>query len=398
MKKSLLTLLVVLVLFSNLSRAQTTLKEDKKYNKALKYFKEDKIEKAIETIKPLLIKYQEYPEVWDAAMAIYLKQYEDALKKDELISVIQASMDSAGKKDPQFSNITFTNPSERYLNEFLDLCYTSTLKTKQLHASMYLRVLNVDPEVDRGVSQEAKIIFTEAELSFHNKDYEKALDYFDKAIAIQPDYYKAILYKGDACYSLKDYENAIIYFKKAASIHPDFLEPRKYLTDAYIHAGKFDEALEACIDGILIYPEESMFNKLSDIARAKGKKADVHWMARNFDVNRISENQEAIAALPWKYYRQAREKVLPYCDPNGIIVKENSLCSYQFMEVYSWEEMLKNSGDEKFSFAKKAMEDNYLDCYAFVSEFHYGIYEQYKIFANGNSEKIRQYIKTYLIK
>jgi tetratricopeptide (TPR) repeat protein len=398
MKQSLLSLLVVLAFFPGLSRAQSTLKEDKKYNKALQYFKEDKIEKAIETINPLLTKYQEYPEVWDAALAIYLKQYQDALKKDELINIIQVSMDSASKKDPSFNNITFTNPSDRYLDEFLDLCYTATLKTKQLHASMYLRVLNVDPEVDGGVSKEAKKLYSEAELTFQKKDYGKALEEFEKAIAIQPDYYKAILYKGDAYYLLKDYENAIIYFKKAAAIQPELLEPRKFLTDAYIHAGKFDEALDACIDGILIYPDQSMFNKLSEIADGKGKKADVHWMARNFDVNRISQEQGTITELPWKYYRQAKEKILAYCDSNGVIVKKNSLSSQQFMEVYSWEEMLKNTGDDKFSYAKKMMGDNYLDCYAFVSQFHYGIYEQYKVFAKDNSEKIRQYVKTCLLK
>jgi hypothetical protein len=60
--------------------------------------------------------------------------------------------------------------------------------------------------------------------------------------------------------------------------------------------------------------------------------------------------------------------------------------------------MLKNSEDPKFSFANKMMENSYLDCYAFVSEFHYGIYKQYKVFSKDNSEKIRHYIKNYLIK
>jgi tetratricopeptide (TPR) repeat protein len=391
--------ITALVFFACYSLAQPSiLKEDKKYNKALQYFEDDKIDKAIETINPLLSKYQENPEVWETAMAIYMKQYQDSKKNDELISIIQLAMDSAVKKDPSFQNISFSSPSERYLNEFQDLCYTATLKTQQQKASMYLRLLNIDPSVDKDVSKEAIELFNKAEVSFRNKDYGKALSFYDEAIKIQPLYYKANLYKGDTYFSLKDYENAILYYKNASSIQPSLFEPKKYLTDAYFRAGRLEEALESCIDGMLIYPDEGMFDKLSKIARAMGKKADIHWIARIYDVNRPHEVQESIEELPWKSYRASKEKIVSYCDSTGVIIKKNDLTNQQFMEVFGWEETLKNTTDPKFSFAQQMKEEKYLDCYAFVSEFHYGIYKQYRIFAKNNPEKIRHYIKTYLIK
>jgi tetratricopeptide (TPR) repeat protein len=398
MKQFLAGTMAAFLFFSSYSIAQpSVLKADKGYNKALKYFEENKIEKAIETINPLLRKYQEYPEVWDAAMAIYMKQYQDALKNDELFSIIQIAMDSAMKKESSFQNISFSSPSKRCLNEFQDLCYTATLKTQQSTASTYLRVLNIDPAVDKNIGKEAKELFNQAESSFEKKDYGNALSLYDQALAVEPNYYKANLYKGDTYYAIKDYENAILYYKKAADLQPNLLEPRKYLTDAFIRLKRFEDALDACITGMLVYPDESMFEKLSIIANGLGKKANVHWTARNYDVNRINGTQAAIEELPWKYYREAKDKIAESCDTNGLIIKKNTLTHQQFMEVFSWEEMIKNSNDTRYAFAKKMMDEKYLDCYAFVSEFHYGIYQQYKIFSKDNGEKIRFYIKNYLI-
>ena len=61
--------------------------------------------------------------------------------------------------------------------------------------------------------------------------------------------------------------------------------------------------------------------------------------------------------------------------------------------------MLANSelSTEELTFAKKMANLGYLDCYVFISEFHFDLYSQYENFARDNKERIKIYIEKYLI-
>ena len=67
------------------------------------------------------------------------------------------------------------------------------------------------------------------------------------------------------------------------------------------------------------------------------------------------------------------------------------------MELYSWEEMLKNSKDSSLDEARRMQKDGYLDCYVFVTCFHFDIYSQYLDFTKNNSNKIKEYYKKYIV-
>ena len=41
-------------------------------------------------------------------------------------------------------------------------------------------------------------------------------------------------------------------------------------------------------------------------------------------------------------------------------------------------------------------EAGYLDCYVFISAFHYDHFEQYKDFSENNEDRIKTYIEDYL--
>jgi tetratricopeptide (TPR) repeat protein len=387
-----------LVFFITDLSAQSIVKKDKKYQKAVSYFENNKVDKAIETIQPLLIKYEEYPEIWDAAIKFYLKRYSDAYSAEDnqLAEQLMKSLSATNNKNKTI-NISLSSDSKRYYQDFLNICYKSTLKTRQVVGSMYLRRALVDPPADTSINKEAKNFLRQAEESFHKKDYDNALKLYSKAIETQPDYYQAILYKGDAYYFLKEYSTALTYFLKACELKPDLLEPRKYITDALTKSGKYKEASDACIEAITVYPDETMFYKLEDITESLNKRFDKHWMSRSFINKANTKVQQTTDSGSWKYYLEAKDKILPYCDSTGVIIRKNDLTSQQYLEIYCWEEMLKNTTDSKFDFAKKMMKENHLDCYVFISLFHYGFYDQYKFFAKENKERIKAYIKNYLI-
>ena len=391
----ILTLLLALLTIETF--AQSVVKNDKKYQKAVAYYQDDKVDKAIETLQPLLKTYENESDIWDAAMAFYFKRYQKQYKKEQTELTDQLMKSLSGKKKGGDIVINITNLSQDYLSDYINVCYKATLKTNNATASMYLRKFLVDPQVDTAVSKEAKELFNQAETSFQKQDYGNALKFYEQAIEKQPDYYQATLYKGDAYYFLKEYNDALIYFKKASAIHPDLLEPRKYITDAYGKSGKWEEAADACIDAIIVYPDESMFVKLEDIAERLNKKFDRHWMSRDF-VNKASSKQQASATEPWKYYAEAKTKISPFCDSTGVISSNNALTKQKFLEVYSWEELLKNTSDPKFDFAKQMQKEGYLDCYVFISLFHYGVYDQYKTFSKENKDRIRKYLREYVMK
>jgi tetratricopeptide (TPR) repeat protein len=391
----ILTLLCALLTVETF--AQSTVKNDKKYQKAVAYYQDDKVDKAIETLQPLLKTYENESDIWDAAMAFYFKRYQKQYKKEQTELTDQLMKSLSGKKKGGEIVINISDLSQDYLSDYINICYKATLKTTNGTASMYLRKFLVDPQVDTAVSKEAKELFNQAEASFQKQDYGNSLKLYEQAIGKQPDYYQATLYKGDAYYFLKEYKDALIYFKKAADIHPDLLEPRKYITDAYGKLEKWEEAADACIDAIVVYPDEVMFVKLEDIAERLNKKFERHWMSRDF-VNKARSQQQVTAPEPWKYYAEAKAKILPFCDSTGVISSANTLTKQKFLEPYCWEELLKNTTDPKFDFAKQMQKEGYLDCYVFVSMFHYGIYDQYKTFSKDNKERIRKYLREYAMK
>jgi hypothetical protein len=72
--------------------------------------------------------------------------------------------------------------------------------------------------------------------------------------------------------------------------------------------------------------------------------------------------------------------------------------------VYSWEQMLKRADSDaeenykNFGFAKEMQKAGWLDCYCFISVYHYAFHKQYEDFASKNAERIREYISTQLMK
>lgn len=64
-------------------------------------------------------------------------------------------------------------------------------------------------------------------------DYKNALESFDRAVQISPNYVEAIINKGNCYYMLKQYDNAINTFKEVLKIDPNSRTANKYLSHLY---------------------------------------------------------------------------------------------------------------------------------------------------------------------
>jgi tetratricopeptide (TPR) repeat protein len=290
-------------------------------------------------------------------------------------------------------------------NRFLLTCREACINSDDAEmSSIYLRIYKVDPLVDTLVKKSAKKAFDKAEIEFGNHNYKGAMEYYSDALEIQPDYYKARLYLGDALYSTKNYMGAIKNYRLAHLFHPDLAEPVKYLVDAYFHEKLYDSAFYYAKIGMMIYPDYSMVQKFESASARVGDRIKLHWLNRDVLPN---TNEKGLISTPtdfekkyieaegkdWKNYQAAQIEILQYCNEKGIIKTDNPITKQKYAEVYAWDKMLEKTTDTKFDFAKKMKEKGYLDCYVLMSCFHYDFYRQYKSFVKKNEDKLMKYFE-----
>lgn len=95
-----------------------------------------------------------------------------------------------------------------------------------------------------------------------DRDFEKAITHFNKAINLQPKVIQFYTYRGEAFLHLCDFQSAILNYKKACVLDPDNTEFYNRLAFIYYFQGQclfdqklFPEALEAFSRAAEMRPE-----------------------------------------------------------------------------------------------------------------------------------------------
>ncbi|MGB6300950.1 MAG: tetratricopeptide repeat-containing serine protease family protein [Rivularia sp. (in: cyanobacteria)] len=124
---------------------------------------------------------------------------------------------------------------------------------------------------------DAKDFYNQGNDLYASKDYEKAFEFYDKAVAIKPDYADAWYNRGNALDELKRYEEAVESYDKAIAIKPDY-------ADAWINRGislrklkRYEEAIESYDKAIAIKPDYSYA-----------------WNNRGYNLEQLKRYKEAI--------------------------------------------------------------------------------------------------------
>jgi tetratricopeptide (TPR) repeat protein len=370
----------------------------------------NKVEKATKKLESLLNDYSRYGEGWDLLSKI---KYQEYVNREQYnfefggnitVEVEGEENDDEAQKMAQdlAAMLNGLSPAKVAYHNYINTLRTATLMTNDAYySSILLRSEKVVINVDSNITDEAYAFYKQGERAFSNRNYHEAAEFYQKAIEEQPNYYKARLYLGDAYYFKQDYIKAIQKFNIAKEEFPYMLEPRKYLVDAYYKEGLYDKSLQEAIETFTIYPDASMKIKLRDVVAIKGKKIAIKWTQRKCFPNKIVKQGvlDYTTAMDdlngWPAYKAAKEKVEAFCDEKGLISK-NDITRTRYLEVYSWEELLKNDQSPELDEARKMQEMGYLDCYVFITCFHQDIYEQYQDFALNNKGKIIRYFNTFI--
>jgi tetratricopeptide (TPR) repeat protein len=417
MKKSYLLAPILLFSFT-IGMAQSN-PLDKKLDKANELIDKGKADDADKYLDKLLTEHPDFGKGWDLFAQLRYSEYQQAKQSDNLfnnMTIVTTQKGKDGKtdtlKNDSLSNQLATmmsniKPSKRAFNKFLYTLRKATATTLDAGmCSAYLRILTVDPPVDTNVSQKALKYFNDAEAQFGKKNYQQAALLYKRAIDEQPDFYKANMYLGDSYYFQGFYSDAADIWKGDVAKFPTLLEPRKYLVDAYAKEGKYSDALDAAINAMTVYPDYSLEQKLDDAAYLNHQKLTIKWTPRavlpnkiddgKSDLNRYTPDKEDKVKAPWTFYQGALDKIKANCNTKGIITTPSSLTKSNYLEVYSWEEMLANSTDPMLDQARSMQKDGYLDCYVMVTCYHRDFYDQYLDFVSKNKEKVIEYYKKYI--
>ena len=107
----------------------------------------------------------------------------------------------------------------------------------------------------------AAVLFSTANVSYERKRYEEALDSYDRALAIQPDFAQA--HHGRATvlstFELKRYEEALDSYDRALAIRPDFAEAHHGRGNVLRTFGRIKEALPLLEKAVELAPQSVKF-------------------------------------------------------------------------------------------------------------------------------------------
>ncbi|MDA7744668.1 hypothetical protein N8911_01070 [bacterium] len=354
-----------------------------KVEKLVKLYFKGKEDKAISKMIQLAEK-EDDKEVWNSAIQMTEYRYQHAW--DNMMSMLLSGS----------NNITLPN-RDAYFVDFINVARKADRMHENEYSAMVIRQYLVDYNPDTNLVDSAKKEFDRAEENFQAQNFHSALNHYYNAKMVQPGFYKATMYLGDCYYAMEVMDSAILYFEEAAKMYPDLLEPIKYITDANTGLFEHEKARLAALRSFYVYPDVGMFIKYQDIVAELGGNFDRHWIRRGVAANSQSVSASNVQDPIWAIYESARDEMTPFCDSNDVIIRPNKVTNAKYLEVYSWEKMLlAHPDEEKFEFAYEMVKEGYLDCYVFLSQFHYDLYPQFQVFAAENQEKIKKYMEVYL--
>ncbi len=114
-----------------------------------------------------------------------------------------------------------------------------------------------------------------ADLLIKQAEYEQAIDYLNKAIAINPDMPYCYMLMGNAYAQMKSFNEAIQNYTRAIQIKPDHFNAYKRIGDILCQKNELTTAARCYLKALQINPQATHINRLlGDIFLKQGKSAE----------------------------------------------------------------------------------------------------------------------------
>jgi Flp pilus assembly protein TadD len=103
-------------------------------------------------------------------------------------------------------------------------------------------------------SPEVVQALTDGEAAFAKNDYEKAIEEYSKAYALDPKSYSAALFIADSYFAQKNIAKATEWYDKAIAINPDGETAYRYASDMFTKNGDQEKARKLAIQSVVAQP------------------------------------------------------------------------------------------------------------------------------------------------
>jgi tetratricopeptide (TPR) repeat protein len=104
-------------------------------------------------------------------------------------------------------------------------------------------------------AHKAILLFQQGLVCAEEKEYDRAIASYDKALEIQPDYYKALWYKGNALENLNRYEEAIASYDKSLEFNPNYYYSWNNRGNALRSLQRYEDAIASYDKALEIQPD-----------------------------------------------------------------------------------------------------------------------------------------------
>jgi tetratricopeptide (TPR) repeat protein len=174
---------------------------------------------------------------------------------------------SQENKTEALADLELAHGLKPYIKQIWDLVIGLKVEAQDYSDAILLLInmIEIDPE-------DEKRLATLALCYQHLKDFDSAIEAYNKALAIKPDYAEAHINLGSAFKEKGKLEEAIASFHRALAIKPDYVEAYNNMGLSLKEKGELDESLEAYTKALAIKPDNAVsYNNIGITLKEKGK-------------------------------------------------------------------------------------------------------------------------------
>jgi tetratricopeptide (TPR) repeat protein len=269
--------------------------------------------------------------------------------------------------------------------------------------------------------KEAEDAMREGEAAFAKKDFPKALEMYQLALAFDPKLYEAALFTGDVYYVSAEQKKAGEWFARAAAINPDRETAFRYWGDSLMKQGRATEAGDKFIEAYLAEP----YSRLTRVAFLDwGKRTNLNLnhppvdiptnvtskgdgnVTINLDPKTLSKDDKDGAGAAWITYSMIRAtwqtaefaKQYPNEKTYRHSLKEEAAALRTALKIYDGHKKKNPKASEaSLQMLAKLDQEGFLESFILLALPDEGIVQDYLEYRSKNLDALRRYVKQYVL-
>lgn len=280
-------------------------------------------------------------------------------------------------------------------------------------ADTIIKLFSLEANASDGPSKnpEANKLMSQAEGYYTRSDYDRAFEFYQKALAIDPTIYEAALYSGDVMMQKSDFEASEKWYQQAIKIDPERETAYRYSATPLMKQKKIELARDRYIEAYITEPyNDRAIGGLVQWSRATGAKlGHPKFNIPEFSIGADGKAKSTISigsltddgSLAWISYTSTRSK-WHESKFKATFPNEKTYRHTLQEEVEALSSVVELAGDLKgknkeIEQLKKLRDEGLLESFVLLARADQGIQADHLAYLRQNRAKLRQYVLNYVI-